>query len=79
MRTRFIRTSSQPWGVTDRSDFSVNDHAALRRCNKLLRATLRITRVLDFCQIPWFLENPYSSMTWKIPALRRRAQRAAAQ
>eukprot|EP00959_Pyramimonas_sp_CCMP1952_P178950 3740992-Pyramimonas_sp.AAC.1 len=58
MRTRFIRTSSQPWGVTDRSDFSARDHAALQRGNKLPRATLRIIRVLDFCQIPWFFGKP---------------------
>eukprot|EP00959_Pyramimonas_sp_CCMP1952_P115006 2404296-Pyramimonas_sp.AAC.1 len=51
MRIRFIRTSSQPWGVADISEFSVNDHAALQRGNKLPRATLRIIRALDLYQI----------------------------
>eukprot|EP00959_Pyramimonas_sp_CCMP1952_P413155 8657675-Pyramimonas_sp.AAC.1 len=62
-----------PWGVKDRGQFSDKDHVALRRGNRLMKATLRLTRVSNRYHIPWFLEDPYSSMMWKIPALRKLA------
>ena len=79
MRTRFIRTSKQPRGADDRSDFSEKDHAALKRGNRLLRATLRIIGTLGMYRTLWFLEKPYSSLMWKIPALRRRTARNACE
>ena len=38
-----------------------------------MRATLRLIRCFNRYQVPWFLENPHSSMMWKIPALRKLA------
>jgi len=69
MRFRFVRTSAMPWGVRVRSEFSENDHRALKTRNALMRSTLRLLRCFNKYQIPRFLENPYSCMMWKLPAL----------
>lgn len=63
-----LRDDEHIWGLP-----CLNSSAAakLRLGNKLFLFTLRIARLCDELRIPWVIENPLSSMAWKVPSMRR--------
>ena len=68
-RTMKIRSEEEPWGVKDRSGFSVNDHYALDNGNKILVAVFRF--IQEFWRSAKFLmsskiQKPQDCGTLKI-------------
>ena len=75
MRTCITRSAREPWGLRDKSKFSARDHESVKLGNRTLRAALKLIRLFNRYGVPWVLENPYSSMLWKIPAIRQLASK----
>lgn len=68
-RTKVIRNHRYPWGIPRRflSEHEVN---SIRIGNAVFRSCFKI---IDCClqyNIPWILENPFSSRCWNLPRLR---------
>ena len=54
----------KPWGLTGLSE---KDTLQLAGANRLIQATLTILRVAEATGTPWILENPLSSLFWRLP------------
>ena len=70
-RTCIIRTAAQPWGVSDRSQLSANDHRALKNGNRTCKAVLRVLNALVQNRVPFIMENPRASSLWQIVGVQR--------
>ena len=63
-----LRTEQYIWGLPSLSD---SDRYKLRQGNKLFLFTLRIMEICIECNIPFVVENPFSSMAWQVPLMKR--------
>ncbi len=63
-----LRTVQHIWGLPSLSD---SDRYKLRQGNKLFLFTLRIMDICMACNIPFVVENPFSSMAWEVPHMKR--------
>ena len=70
-RTCIIRTKHEPWGLADRSLFSLNDLSSLENGNRIMKAVINILNALTQACVPWILENPRSSRMWHLPEVVR--------
>ena len=63
-----LRSSDALWGLPD---LRPNDQRKLRDGNALFRFTLRIAALCQSLHIPFVIENPFSSMAWEMPTMRK--------
>ena len=63
-----LRSSEYLWGLPD---LNVRDKKKLLQGNELFLFTLRILKLCDRLHIPFIIENPFSSMAWEVPSMRR--------
>lgn len=63
-----LRTEHFLWG---RPDLRYSDRVKVQTGNRLLLFSLRLLRLCEQFQIPYILENPYSSMAWEMSCLKR--------
>lgn len=68
-RTRVIRSDEFPFGLPERDGWTENDLSALAAGNTLAIFTLAVLSECNRQKIPWSLENPYSSVLFKIPQI----------
>ena len=71
-RTNVIRSRSEPWGVAKPpKPLSEHDRASLKAGNSTMRATLKFIKIFEEHDVPLCLENPASSNTWHVRALKK--------
>ena len=63
-----LRTNQFLFGIPG---LDINDRTKIRLGNSTMNSTVRIIRAAVRCQIPVFLENPATSMLWKVPKIER--------
>ena len=68
-RTRPIRSVSEPWGLSSCHDFTPNDQNSLGTGNIFALFTIDLVRILYPKHIPWIIENPSSSIFFKLPQI----------
>ena len=76
-RTNVIRSSAHPWGLPRRlwqKPWSDNDHRALATGNATMKSALELAAVCQRAGVPWALENPFTSIVWQTPEVKRLLQ-----
>lgn len=63
-----LRTDQYIWGLPD---LCSSDRRKLQTGNALFLFTLRIVELCEQYHIPYVIENPFSSMAWDVPRMRR--------
>ena len=68
-----LRSMLRPWGLEGLSD---KDTLQLAVANRLIQSTLTILHVAEATCTPWILENPLSSLFWRLPQVRQMFRRS---
>ena len=76
-RTKVIRSVRFPWGIPKRF-LSDKEKLSVSIGNKCFKTCIRLIEELNAYQIPWILENPWSSRCWNLPPIRRLLQTSQA-
>lgn len=76
-RTKVIRNVRFPWGIPRRF-LSEKERLSVSVGNKCFHTCIRLIEELNALQIPWILENPWSSRCWNLPPIRRLLQTSEA-
>ena len=63
-----LRTDGFIWGLPS---LCSRDQHKLRQGNELFLFSLRILKLCDRLHIPFIIENPFGSMAWEVPSMRR--------
>eukprot|EP00438_Fugacium_kawagutii_P025119 Skav230792 [mRNA] locus=scaffold312:103074:108500:+ [translate_table: standard] len=63
-----LRTEAELWGL---SDLSAADRKKVNNGNSLLWFSLRMLRLCESHGVPYTLENPFSSMAWIMPPMKK--------
>ena len=63
-----LRTNEHIWGLPG---LTPSDQYKLRQGNRMFLFTLRLMKLCDKQRVPFVVENPFSSMAWDVPAMRR--------
>ena len=68
----------QPWySRSQRNPWGNGAHPTEKLGNRQVRATLEYAAAADEGNVPWMLENPWTSLMWWVPALKRRLRKKA--
>lgn len=65
-RIKVIRSAASPWGLPFHL-LTSHERSAIKRGNACFKSCRAIINLLDSYEIPWILENPFTSKCWYLP------------